>query len=45
MLQSTPPVEQMITIFEGEMNRREIQHKLALANKQHFLKEYLQPGL
>ena len=41
----TPPVMEMLTIFEGEMNRREIQNKLELVDKKHFLTLYLQPGL
>ena len=41
----TPPVMQLVAIFEKEMSRREIQDKLALANKKHFLRLYLQAGI
>ena len=41
----TPPVTKLIDIFENEMSRQEIQMKLELADKKHFLQFYLQPAI
>jgi len=41
----TPPVAKLVDIFENEMSRQDIQMKLELADKNHFLQFYLQPAI
>ena len=43
--QVTPHVKKLIMILDGELTRKEKQHKLKLGDHMHFLKNYLQPAL
>lgn len=43
--QVTTQVEKLLNVFDGLHNRQELQHKLGLANREHFRKSYLQPTI
>jgi len=43
--QVTPHVTKLLEVFEGEMNRAEIQEKLALKDREHVRRKYIQPAL
>jgi hypothetical protein len=43
--QDTAQVEELVKIFEGEMDRQEIQDKLGLFHREHFRLNYLRPAL
>ena len=40
-----PHVERLITALEGEMSRAELMDALGLADRRHFTRTYLQPGI
>lgn len=41
----TPQVKELIKILDGEMNRLELQEKLALSDRENFRLNYLKPAL
>ena len=43
--QVTPQVKNLIIALDREMNRQEIQNKLALSNRESFRRVYLKPAL
>lgn len=43
--QVTPQVKELIKILDGEMNRLELQEKLALSDRENFRLNYLKPAL
>jgi len=43
--QVTPQVERLIKVMVGELNRKELQEKLKLSDREYFRLNYLQPAL
>ena len=41
----TPHVERLVAVLQGEMSRAELMDALGLADRRHFARMYLQPGI